>query len=259
MLVGWFEALLVALAGLAGGFVSTLASNGSAVTLPALEFLGLPEHLANGTNRLSVVALGLLGTIGFYRQGLVEWRKGAPLAAFMALGAIVGSFIAVEFSEVILDAVVVAGLLVVLGLLLVRPGRWLQGKEGALRPFGPLQASLYFAIGVYAGMVVLGSGFFLLTALVLLTGCELRQANALKAFILLVIGVQSLLIFGEAGDVDWTAGVPLALGSALGAYLAAELAAQEWARVWVYRLLVLVVVLAIAHLILVDTADFRHF
>ena len=57
-----------ALAGLVGGFISTLASNGSAVTLPALEFLCPPEHVANGTNRLSVVALGFGGTIGFYRR-----------------------------------------------------------------------------------------------------------------------------------------------------------------------------------------------
>jgi len=36
------EAALVAVAGLVGGLVSTLASNPSSVTLPALEFLGLP-------------------------------------------------------------------------------------------------------------------------------------------------------------------------------------------------------------------------
>jgi uncharacterized protein len=61
------KVLLTAIAGFVGGFVSTLASNGSAVTLPALEFFGLPEHVANGTNRLSVVALGITGTVGFYR------------------------------------------------------------------------------------------------------------------------------------------------------------------------------------------------
>ncbi len=83
--MGWLEVLLAALAGLVGGFISTLASNGSAVTLPALEFLGLPEHVANGTNRLSVVALGLVGTVGFYRRGLVNWRKGSWIAALVGL------------------------------------------------------------------------------------------------------------------------------------------------------------------------------
>ena len=119
------EALFVAVAGFVGGFVSTLASNGSAVTLPALELLGLPEHLANGTNRLSVVELGLVGTISFYRQGLLDWRKGGQIAAIMASGAIVGSLFAVKFSDAALDAIVTTGLLLVLGLLLARSGRWL--------------------------------------------------------------------------------------------------------------------------------------
>ena len=84
------EAVLVAIA----GFVSTLASNGSSVTLPALELLGLPEHAANGTNRLSVVSLGLVGTVSFARQGLIDWRKGAWIAALIALGTVVGSLVA---------------------------------------------------------------------------------------------------------------------------------------------------------------------
>jgi uncharacterized membrane protein YfcA len=129
--MGW-EELLVAIA----GFVSTLASNGSSVTLPALDLLGLPEHVDNGTNRLSVVALRLVGTISFYREGLIDWRKGARIAVLIALGTDAGSFIAVDLSDVILDAIVVGGLLLVLGLLLARPGRWLEGRVGTLRPFG---------------------------------------------------------------------------------------------------------------------------
>ena len=64
------EATLVALAGFVGGFVSTLASTGSSITLPALEVFGLSEHAANGTNRLSVVALGFVGSAVFFREGL---------------------------------------------------------------------------------------------------------------------------------------------------------------------------------------------
>jgi len=254
--MGWLELLLAAVAGIVGGFMSTLASNGSAVTLPALELLGLPEHMANGTNRLSVVALGLVGAASFYRQGLLDWRKGGWISVIVALGTITGSLVAVELSEVVLDGIVTAGLLFVLGLLLLKPGRWLRRREGPLKPFDLRQAVAYFVIGVYAGLVVLGSGFFMLAALVFLTGCDLRHGNALKAFILLVAGLQSLLIFGEAGEVDWAAGVPLALGSATGAYAASLLAGLDWTRVWVYRFLVLVVVLAIVHLLIVDTREF---
>jgi len=80
----------------------------------------------------------------------------------------------------------------------------------------------------------------------------------MKAFILLVVGFQSLLIFGASGEVDWSAGVPLALGSAVGAYLAARLASREWAKVWVYRFLIVVVVLSIIHLLMVDSTHSLH-
>ena len=250
------EALLTAIAGFVGGFVSTLASNGSAVTLPALEFLGLPEHVANGTNRLSVVALGIAGTVGFYRQGLIDRRQGARIAAFVVSGTVVGSLVAVKLSDAILDAIVITGLLLVLGLLLVRPRRWIEGREGAFRPFGLSQAAAYSAIGVYAGLVVLGSGFFMLATLVLLTGCDLRQGNAMKAFILLVVGLQSLLVFADTREVDWALGIPLAMGSAVGAYVATRLASVDGAKVWVYRLLVVLVILAIVQLIMVDERSF---
>jgi len=154
--------------------------------------------MANGTNRLSVVALGLVGILSFYRRGLVDWWKGRCIAVLVGVGTIVGSLVAVELGEAVLDGVVIASLLLVLGLLLVEPGRWLRGRGGTLRSFGPGQAAAYFVIGVYAGLVVLGSGFFLLAALVFLTGCDLRHGNAMKAFVLLVVGLQSLLIFGEA-------------------------------------------------------------
>jgi hypothetical protein len=42
----------------------------------------------------------------------------------------------------------------------------------------------------------------MLAALVFLTGCDLQHGNALKAFILLVAGLQSPLIFGEVSEGD---------------------------------------------------------
>jgi uncharacterized membrane protein YfcA len=108
------EEFLVAITGFVGGFVSTLTSNGSSVTLPALELLGLSEHVANGTNRLSVVALGLVGTVSFARERLIDWRKGDWIAALIAAGTFVGSLAATRLSDALLDAIVVSDLLLVL-------------------------------------------------------------------------------------------------------------------------------------------------
>jgi uncharacterized membrane protein YfcA len=54
---------------------------------------------------------------------LVDWRKVSLIAVLVGLGIIVGSLVAVELGEAVLDGVVTAGLLFVLGLLLVEPGR----------------------------------------------------------------------------------------------------------------------------------------
>jgi serine phosphatase RsbU (regulator of sigma subunit) len=70
------------------------------------------------------------------------------------------------------------------------------------------------------------------------------------------VGLQSLFIFDDRGEIDWLAGVPLALGSAVGAYVAARLAAKAWTRVWVYRFLVVVVVLSIGHLVITDSGKY---
>ncbi len=175
------------------------------------------------------------------------------MAVLVAAGTTVGSIADVDLSAAVLDAVVIAGLFLVLGMLLMRPSQWLRGKGGGLRPFGWVQAGVYFAIGVYAGLVVLGSGFFVLAAMVLLSGYDLRHANAMKAFVLLVVGLQSLLVFADRGEVDWVAGAPLALGSALGAYVAARLATRAWTRVWVYRFLVVAVLASIGYLIVSDS------
>jgi hypothetical protein len=112
-IIGLQESLVV-VAGFVGGFFSTLASNGSSVTLPTLSLLGLPEHVANGTNRLSVVAFGLVGTVHFARLGLIDCREGAGVSSLKVLGTFAGSFAAVDLGDAALDVVVIAGLLVVL-------------------------------------------------------------------------------------------------------------------------------------------------
>lgn len=42
----------------------------------------------------------------------------------------------------------------------------------------------------------------MLAALVLLTGYDLRRGNAMKAFVLLAVGLQSLVVFADKGEVD---------------------------------------------------------
>lgn len=49
-------------AGFLSGFLNTIASAGSAATLPLLVFMGLPANIANATNRVQI-AMGRFSSI----------------------------------------------------------------------------------------------------------------------------------------------------------------------------------------------------
>ena len=67
------------IAGLSCGFLNVVASSGSAVSLPALVWIGLYAVDANATNRIPVLIASLTATITLARQGKIPW--GVPMRA----------------------------------------------------------------------------------------------------------------------------------------------------------------------------------
>src|SRR5690606_10682869 len=64
---------IAAIAGLACGFLNTVASSGSAVSLPLLMMIGLDPISANATNRLPVLIGGVSASYSFHRSGNMPW------------------------------------------------------------------------------------------------------------------------------------------------------------------------------------------
>jgi uncharacterized membrane protein YfcA len=73
------SALLLLLAGIGLAFANTLASSGSALSLPVLLAVGLGPELANGTNRVAVLAGATAATVTFVQAGRIQWRIVRPL------------------------------------------------------------------------------------------------------------------------------------------------------------------------------------
>ena len=59
------EFIFAIVGGLLCGFLNTVASSGSAVTLPLLMFMGLTPLIANATNRVPVLIVALIASIAF--------------------------------------------------------------------------------------------------------------------------------------------------------------------------------------------------
>ncbi len=232
-------------AGFAAGVINTLAGNGSAITLPLLVFLGLPPTVANGTNRIGVLAQCTVSTVAFQRKGMMPWRLAAPLLAAVAIGGLIGATIAVDLNETNMYRAIGAMLVLSFFLILLRPERWLHSRVDGSHPSRPRDWLIFLVIGIYGGFIQAGVGIFLLTALVLSIGLDMVRGNAVKSVLTLALNITAFIVFVRNDQVDWGLGLLVASGQVLGAWVAAHFAMQEWAQVWVYRL-VLVVIMASA-------------
>ena len=107
---------------------------------------------------------------------------------------------------------------------------------------------LLFAVGAWAGFIVLDSGTYMLLVLVLAVGLTLVEANAIKNFVTLLATSAAMLVFVEHQSVDWRIGGLMGIGSLVGGLLGARVAISEHARRWIVSLLVVVIVGELLHL-----------
>ncbi len=235
--------LLILFVGLICGFINTLAGSGSLISLPALMFIGLDPHTANGTNRIGIFFQNIVSSSYFYRKNLLDIKAGFMLALPTILGSIAGAFIVLELPERTVEIAVAVVLLIMLVPMFFSPGRWLHGKDLSLQKINyPLRVSIFFLIGVYGGFIQAGVGIFLLSALVLNAGYDLVKANALKVFINLIFTPFALLVFIFKGEVWLVAGLVLAAGNSAGAYVAGRMAISKGAGFVRYILVVVILV-----------------
>ena len=227
----WYIYPLVIAAGFAAGFINTVAGSGSLITLPLLIALGLPATVANGTNRVAILLQNVVGVRRFHSQKVLDVRRGLLLAIPAAIGAIIGAQIAAGLDEEILRKVIGGLMVVMLIILLVRPKRWLEGRQEVIGEKPTiLQYLVFFAIGIYGGFIQIGVGLFLLAGLVLSAGYNLVWGNAVKLLIVLCFTVFALGVFVLNDQVDWFVGLILALGNMSGAWVATKMTVKRGAE-----------------------------
>ncbi len=226
--MSWEHIVLLVLVGVLVGFINTLSGSGSLISLPFLMFIGLPPHVANGTNRLGILFQGLVSTGNYHRQGVLDVPMGIRVAIPAIAGSIVGAYVVTGLSPRAVEVSVAIVLLLMLIPLWFKPKQWLEGKDmSAVKTKHWLRWVIFFLIGAYGGFIQAGVGIFLLSALVLNAGYDLVKANALKVFITFIFTPFALAVFIWQGHVDWSIGLIFAAGNIVGAWFA-----SQWSVAW---------------------------
>ena len=216
--------------GFVAAVINVIAGGGSFLTLPLLIFLGLPPSIANGTNRVGVVAQNLSAVFGFHRHNAlpVSWAISASVPALA--GAAVGVWAAINVPDVAFRRILSTVMLAVAAATLLHRGYKGKDGHGVHSVWHPVMMAGFFFTGVYGGFLQAGVGFLVL-AMTTLGGLDLVRGNAVKVFTVLLLTILSLVVFARTGHVDWPAGIVLALGHLLGGIVGVRvtvLKGQKW-------------------------------
>lgn len=210
------EAVLLLAVGLVSGFINTLAGGGSMLTLPALMMTGMPADLANGTNRVAVLAQSITGAKGFDQAGKLDRGALVGIIVPTVLGAGLGAAMASVLPNTWLKPILLTVMAIVALSLLVPSGT--KPIESDKLPAGGVIAWLaLFGAGLYGGFIQAGVGFILVAIVSGVLHYDLLRSNALKLVCTSIFSGVALIIFALQGQVLWVTGIVLALGSVLGA------------------------------------------
>ncbi len=159
--------VVAGIAGLLCGFLNTVASSGSAVSLPILMWLGLHAIDANATNRLPVLIGSIATTTDLARRGKIPWRMALLAAVPTTIGAAIGAFLAESIPGPDLRMFIVAAVAMALILILTKLKDVINKAVSRDAQFGTREFLLFLAVGAWLGFIVLDGATYLLLTLVL--------------------------------------------------------------------------------------------
>lgn len=210
--------LAVLLAGALAGFVDSIAGGGGLITVPALLAVGLPPHLALGTNKLAS-SMGVLTALSRYRGGgLVRLRDWIPAIICTASGAAAGTLLIQRLDPGFLTWLIPVLLVVILTYTLASPNLGSQATAARVDR-RVVQVLGGLVLGFHDGFFGPGTGAFWALVLVTLAGLDLRRATGATKVMNATSNVTALVFFLLGGKVVLSLGLAMGAGQVVGAIL----------------------------------------
>ncbi len=217
------DMLLIALSGLAAGFLNAVSGGGVMLTMPILILIGLPPGVANGTNRLAVVLQSLTALAAYKKLKQTDSSLAVALTIPAMLGSVCGALVSVRLDDAVFQTLLAITMMVLLIPVVFEPV--LNSKLLAVSVTGRgrrLLQVVFFGFGLYGGLLHIGVGIFILVALRTMGGLNLALANGVKVVIVMGLTGIACSVFALNGKVDWNAGLLLSVTSSIGAWFGAH-------------------------------------
>lgn len=217
------------LSGLFAGTVDAIAGGGGLISLPVLISIGMPPHLAFGTNKLQGMIGTLMATLKYYRHGYISLNKASMGIAFGLAGGIAGSVSAQLLSSDFLRDIIPGLLAIIFIYTICSPKLGRHDKPARMRELS-FYAIFGFLLAFYDGFFGPGTGSFWVFALTFLLGFNLIKATAYTKVFNLTSSFIAMVCFAIGNNIDYRIGLAMAAGQVIGGRLGAHLAISKGAR-----------------------------
>ncbi len=217
--------ILVLLIGLIAGLIgSMLGIGGGFLIVPLLVLaLGIPMHLAASISLSSITMTSLSSTTVYARENMVDFKLGLLLEATTALGAILGSYIALTLDEKVLK--ILFGIVLSYAAYRMIVSRRVDTAGTSIsRP--RLAAGLLASVGAGAisGMLGIGGGTIKVPLMVLILGVPTKTAIATSAFMVGITASTAAIVYWSQGIYQPILVSILIIGIFVGAQIGSRLA-----------------------------------
>jgi len=243
-----WQAIVVAIAGVAAGTINTIVGSGTLITFPTLLAFGVPPVTANVSNSIGLVPGSVTGAIGYRRELAGQRPRVLRLLSASLIGGIAGAVLLLTLPPGAFEAIV--PVLILLGVLLVvvQPtvSRWVARRREAKGVDSEADARWVWpatlGTGVYGGYFGAAQGVLLMGVLGIGVQESLQRSNAVKNVLAAAVNAVSGVVFIVVADVDWLIVVLVAAGAVVGGLIGARVGRRLPS--WALRAFIVVVGLA---------------
>jgi len=215
--------------GLIAGTVDAIAGGGGLISLPALLSVGVPPHVALGTNKLQATIGTFVATRSYYRKGWFSLTTIYKGLVFGFVGAVLGAIAGQMVSSDILKTIIPVLLLAILAYTLYSPQLGYEDKKPKFNEFW-FYVIFGFIMGFYDGFFGPGTGSLWVFCLTFFLGYNFTKATAYAKVFNLKSNVIATVCFAVGQNIDYRIALSMAAGQIIGGQLGAHLAIKNGAK-----------------------------
>lgn len=223
--------VILSLVGLVAGFMNVMAGGGSLLTIPVMIFLGIPGPIANGTNRIAILAQNVTAVITFFKKGYANFKLSLTLSLCALPGAVAGAYVGTRLEGIWFNRTLAIIMLGVMLIMVIDKKIDRDEDDAGTEPKNLILGhGLMVLVGCYGGFIQIGVGFIVIAVLHKVMGLNLIVVNMHKVFIVMTYTVAALIVFATQVEIMWLLGLCLAVAYSIGGWLGVHVSIAKGER-----------------------------